>query len=153
MNSFSWNGIVKCIVFLQDKVQKGFYAFSSSPGGNGSNTHFCREMGYVAITRFFRSCLLRFDSDIWDLTQIWLRYLNQKTAVGASGLKFKVTCGVLDREWFEQPLSHAHPRVENIFHQFGLCSFSRLGWWKKAKNFIRGRYKDLSAHSSSRHRW
>ena len=73
--------------FLQDKVWKGFCAFSSSPGGIGSNTHFCRRTGYVAITCFFRSFLLRFDSDIWDSTQIWLRYLNKKTAVGASGLE------------------------------------------------------------------
>ena len=41
-------------------------------------------MARVEITRFFRSFLLRFDSDIWDSTQIWLRYLDQKTAVGAS---------------------------------------------------------------------
>ena len=70
--------------FLQDKVWKGLCAYSSPPCGNGSNTHFCRETGYVANTRFFRSFLLRFDSDKWDLTQTWLRYLDQKTAVGAS---------------------------------------------------------------------
>ena len=37
--------------FLQDKVQKGLCAFSSSPGGNVSNTHFCRKTGYVANTQ------------------------------------------------------------------------------------------------------
>ena len=74
--------------FLQDKVWKGLCAYSSPPCGNGSNTHFCRETGYVANTRFFRSFLLRFDSDKWDLTQTWLRYLDQKTAVGASGESF-----------------------------------------------------------------
>ena len=35
----------------------------------GRNTHFCREMGYVAITRFLVLFWLRFDSDKCDLTQ------------------------------------------------------------------------------------
>ena len=43
------------------------------------NTHFCRETGYVANTRFLAFFLLRFDSDKCDLTQTLLRYLVIKT--------------------------------------------------------------------------
>ena len=44
-----WNRLMH--FFLQDKVWKGLCTFSFSPCVNGSNTHFCREMGYVMNTR------------------------------------------------------------------------------------------------------
>ena len=53
------------------------------------NTHFCRETGYVANTRFLAFFLLRFDSDKCDLTQTLLRYLDKKTLTGASGHALK----------------------------------------------------------------
>ena len=48
------------------------------------NTHFCRETGYVANTRFLAFFLLRFDSDKCDLTQTLLRHLVKKMVSGAS---------------------------------------------------------------------
>ena len=50
------------------------------------NTHFCRETGYVANTRFLAFFLLRFDSDKCDLTQTLLRHLVKKMVSGASVL-------------------------------------------------------------------
>ena len=41
---------------------------------------FCRESQFVANTRF----LGLFCADIWDLTQILHRYLDQKSAAGSS---------------------------------------------------------------------
>ena len=46
---------------------------------HGSNTHFCRERGYVAFLGLFYS-------DLTQTYEIRLRYLDQKTAVGASDL-------------------------------------------------------------------
>ena len=46
-----------------------------------SRNRICREYAH-----FLSPFLLRFDSDKWDLTQTWLRYLSQKMAGKASGL-------------------------------------------------------------------
>ena len=46
---------------------------------------FVAKRDMLRIRAILLSFLLRFDSDKWDLTQIWLRYLCQKMAVGASG--------------------------------------------------------------------
>ena len=56
----SFHGVVKCIVLSQDKVWQRLCAVSSTCF-DGTNTHFRRETGYVANTRFFWSCL---DSDL-----------------------------------------------------------------------------------------
>ena len=53
------------------------------------NTHFCRETGYVANTRFLAFFLLRFDSDKCDLTQTLLRHLVKKMVSGASDMHQK----------------------------------------------------------------
>ena len=60
-----FHGVVKCTVLLQDKVWQRLWAVSSSTCFHGTNTHFCRETGYIANTRF--------SGLVW--TQIWLRYL------------------------------------------------------------------------------
>ena len=47
----------------------------------------CRENAH-----FWSPFLLRFDSDKWDLTQTWLRYLSQKMAGKASAMTMFRVC-------------------------------------------------------------
>ena len=47
---------------------------------------FCRESHFVANTRFLGLCCADFYADIWDLTQILRRYLDQKSAADSSGI-------------------------------------------------------------------
>ena len=62
----SFHGVVECIVLLQDKVMQRLSAVSTTCF-DGTNTHFRRETGYVANTRFFLSC---FDSDLTQTNEI-----------------------------------------------------------------------------------
>ena len=45
---------------------------------------FCRESHFVANTCFLGLFCADFYADIWDLTQILHRYLDQKSAAGSS---------------------------------------------------------------------
>ena len=77
---------------------------------------FVAKRDMLQIRAILLSFLLRFDSDKWDLTQIWLRYLCQKMAVGASDMihlpwnKHFLNC-VADH--IQQDKEERHPRCSS----------------------------------------
>ena len=82
--------VVKCIVLLQDKAWQRlscffFYMLSWNKYALLSRNGLCREYA------LFWSCL---DSDLTQISQIWLRYLVKKKTVKASG----VYCCVYQKE-------------------------------------------------------
>ena len=83
VNSFSWNGIVKCIVFCNIRCGRDYALFLVLNAVMDQIRPFVvkRYMSMSWIRTFLGLFLLRFDSDKWDLTQTWLRYLSKKWRV------------------------------------------------------------------------